>query len=94
MVIISIVGFPYIGLTADNVQQRCDSSAQGFVFEFEPQNQYDPNAIRVLVDGSPVGHVAASDTVKLKPLLLKQTPLRSFIVAVKPRSILCKVNST
>jgi hypothetical protein len=36
----------------------------------EPENPYDPNAIKVLIDGRKVGHLARSDAVELGPAIV------------------------
>ena len=41
-------------------------------FEFEPTNEYDPNAIKVLIQGIHVGYVKRGSCTRIKNLILQE----------------------
>lgn len=47
----------------------------------EPENPYDPNAIRVDIDGEPVGHIAKENTERIRELLDAGASVRAKISA-------------
>ena len=50
-----------------------DSDNHTIALEEEPDNQYDPNAIKVILDGKHIGYVPAKKCKKVKKILQKHT---------------------
>ena len=68
----TVVGFFKNGRNVAPSQLRDD--VEGITFELEPTNAFDPNAVKVLMQGSHVAYVSRVDAPKAKAFLALNKP--------------------
>ena len=75
-VVLTVVGF----LKSGRLAKTCDLEGGGITLELEPDNPFDPHAVKVMLNGTHAAYVCRNDTPEAKAVLACGRPYTATVM--------------